>query len=136
MTTIRPGMWTWLLQRLTAIYIVFGLAVHFYLHHFTMKPGNEAESGERFFTAAQIGERLSGSAGWAFFYFLFLFSCAYHGMFGVVKVIEDHVTNEKVVRWLNTIAWVLIIAIMIIGLVIYNSFLQTPLVVYDMKGGN
>ncbi|GAB4153191.1 MAG: hypothetical protein Kow00107_03590 [Planctomycetota bacterium] len=129
-------MWTWLLQRLTALYIVFGLGLHFYIHHFVLKPGNEAVAGERFYTAEQISQRLSGSGGWAVFYLLFLFSCAYHGFFGVVKVIEDHVTNEKVVAWLNAIAWVMVAAVMIIGMVIYRALMDSPIFIEDMRGGN
>ena len=125
----KPGMWTWLLQRLTALYIFFGLVVHFYLHHFLMKPGNEAVTGERFFTAQQIAERLSSdkpmlgfsATGWAVFYLLLLFSCAYHGFFGVVKVVEDHVTDPKVVKAMNWAAWLLTALMMAVGIAVYRS---------------
>ena len=130
----RAGMWTWLLQRLTAVYIIFGLAVHFYIHHFILKPDNTEIAGSRFYTADQISDRLAHSGGWLLFYALFLFSVAYHGYFGVVKVLEDHVTEKKTVAVLNGLAWAAVIATMVVGFIIYATLADmNPFV---MGGGN
>ncbi|MFA4986022.1 MAG: hypothetical protein WC712_05515 [Candidatus Brocadiia bacterium] len=117
----REGMWAWLLQRVTAVYIAFALIVHFYLQHFTFKAGNEEISGARFFTADQISGRLAGNWWWAVFYLLFLFCLSYHAFAGVVKVIEDHNTSPGFVKWLNALMWVGIFATLAAGIVVYYS---------------
>ena len=125
----RAGMWTWLLQRLTALYLAFGLVVHFYVHHFLFKPASQtsdAVNGGRFYSAEFISERLGGSWGWGIFYLLLLFCCAYHGFFGLLKIVEDHVTDKATVAWLNTIAWLLVTATMIAGVIVFRALTDTP----------
>ncbi len=139
MEETRAGMWTWLFQRITAIYIVFALAVHFFVHHFTFKSAEltaNAVEGGRFYSADAVAGRLSEFGwGWGIFYMLFLFCCAYHGFFGVLKVIEDHVSNKRAVAVLNGLAWICVAATMAAGIIVYRILVDKPMFKVALLGG-
>ena len=135
----RAGMWTWLLQRLTAIYIVFALAIHFYVHHFTFKAAADTAAGMpggRFYSAQAVATRLSeGGLGWGLFYLLFVFCVAYHGFFGVLKVIEDHVSNKKAIAVMHVLAWLCVAGTMVAGLLVYRILVDQPYFGVATAGG-
>lgn len=93
----REGMWPWLMQRLTALYLVFGLALHFILTHVFMKKP---------ITLSQVEARLV-SKWFVLFDVTLLAACVYHAFNGVFNVYKDynpHSGNRRFVGWILVIA--------------------------------
>ena len=90
----REGMWPWLMQRITAIYLVFGLGLHFLLTHVFLK---------RPITLNQVEGRLL-SKWWIWFDITLLAAAVYHAALGIVSIYTDynpHPGNKKLVNWMT-----------------------------------
>ncbi|MFQ6618847.1 MAG: succinate dehydrogenase, hydrophobic membrane anchor protein, partial [Fidelibacterota bacterium] len=88
----KAGLWPWLFQRITAIFLVIGLVVHFYVLHFVI---------EGDITFEKVASRLS-SPWWITFDLLLLAAVIYHGLNGVWGIILDYnprVTARKWIGW-------------------------------------
>jgi succinate dehydrogenase / fumarate reductase membrane anchor subunit len=88
----REGLWPWLLQRVTAVFLAVGLLVHFIAVHFMVK---------RPLTFDQIRERMA-TPFWAIFDGLLLACAIYHGLNGVLGICKDYNPRPGVVRFLST----------------------------------
>lgn len=75
----KSGSLGWFLQRLSALYLVFGLAVHFLAIHFLV---------ERPITFEKVQARLFSPA-WIFFDWTLLVVAVFHGLNGVWGVVLD-----------------------------------------------
>ena len=88
----RTGMWPWLLQRVTALYLAFGLTVHFILLHvFTSRP----------VALSRVQARLV-SKWWLVFDLSLLAAAVYHGLNGVYNIVSDyrpHPGNRALLKW-------------------------------------
>jgi succinate dehydrogenase hydrophobic membrane anchor protein len=106
----KGGLWSWLFQRISGAYLVFGMAVHVIV----LPLGKEA------ITFDSISARLQ-HAGWLVFDLLLLAVCVYHGFNGLWSVFLDFNPSEKFRRG---IAWGLVA----LGLVcaVYGVFVLTP----------
>jgi succinate dehydrogenase / fumarate reductase membrane anchor subunit len=74
----KTGFWPWFLQRVTAIYLIFGLIVHLIVGH--MGPH---------LTLHAVGSRLQAGA-WVVFDFSLLLCAVYHGFNGLWMVTLDY----------------------------------------------
>jgi succinate dehydrogenase / fumarate reductase, membrane anchor subunit len=74
------SFWRWLLQRLTALILVLGLATHILVMHFT---GNSP------IDVKAVAGRLHNPL-WFTFYAIFLASTLFHGLNGTFGVLEDY----------------------------------------------
>lgn len=83
MRASRPSaayVFGWFLQRISALFLVVGMFVHFWvLHYFIEKP----------VTFDKVVERLT-SPGWVIFDTLLLIAVIYHGLNGVWNVLTDY----------------------------------------------
>lgn len=70
----------WYMQRLTGVFLVIVLAVHFWVLHFAN------ETGEYLYE--EVARRLS-YPGWKVFYVVFLGIVIYHAIVGVRMVVND-----------------------------------------------
>ncbi len=93
----QDGTWGWFLQRITAFYLAFGLAVHFIYAHYVMT---------RPITFSQVAERLS-SPWWVAFDLSLLFTVVFHGLNGLWGVLLD-LNPSPFCRKLT--GWVLLLA--------------------------
>lgn len=108
--TQQKGLWSWLLQRLTGLYLIFGMAVHIII----LPLGKEA------ITFESVSFRLQ-HAGWLIFDLLLLTVCVYHGFNGLWSVFMDFNPSEKVRRG---VGW----GLALFGLVwiVYGIFVLIP----------
>ena len=83
----QRGLWSWLLQRVTGLYLVFGMAVHVLV----LPLGKEA------ITFESVSARLQ-HAGWFVFDLLLLVVCIYHGFNGLLSVVTDFNPSQKLRR--------------------------------------
>lgn len=93
--TANRGLWPWLFQRLTAAFLVLGLAVHFIVLHFMI---------ERPVTMAKVAERLQ-APGWVVFDVLLLLCALYHGLNGLYGVVVDFSPPDGVKKWTMWTFW-------------------------------
>ncbi len=106
----KGGLWSWLLQRISGAYLVFGMAVHIAI----------LPLGKQAITFENISMRLQ-HAGWLIFDLLLLAVCVYHGFNGLWSILLDFNPSEKFRR---VIAWGLVV----FGLVwtVYGVFVLVP----------
>lgn len=74
----------WLLHRVTAVVLLFGLLFHFYFMHL---------SGVHNYSYESIIERLN-SPYWIGFNAIFLLSSIYHGFYGINGLITEYVKDR------------------------------------------
>jgi succinate dehydrogenase / fumarate reductase membrane anchor subunit len=102
MIGVRRGSWSWLLQRVTGVYLVIGIVVHFWVLHYSGDPlAKEFQ---------HVAHRLS-RPGWFLFDLSLLFAALYHGLNGIYNIILDFNIREgarKVVGWI--LWWIGVIA--------------------------
>jgi succinate dehydrogenase / fumarate reductase membrane anchor subunit len=104
----REGFWHWFLQRVSALYLVFGMALHFLLTHVFMDRPIELDA---------VQARLI-SKWWIWFDITLLAAVVYHAAVGVFIVYKDYNPrpgNRKLAGWLILLAGV---ATMLAGLCI------------------
>lgn len=108
--TQQRGLWSWLLQRISGAYLVFGMAVHVIV----------LPLGKQAITFDGVSARLQ-HAGWLVFDLLLLIACIYHGFNGLWSVFLDFNPPEKLRRG---IAWGLVA----FGLMwaVYGVFVLAP----------
>jgi len=97
MNTDRKGFVSWFLQRITALLLVIGLGVHFYVFHF---------SPDRYVSRYydKIVERFC-SPGWIAFHVCLLALVIYHGLNGVWCIINDYNIGNKCADFLKQALW-------------------------------
>jgi succinate dehydrogenase hydrophobic membrane anchor protein len=104
---LKTGMHTWFLQRITAAFLLFGLAVHFvWLHWFTARP----------VTLAQVKARLC-SAPWIIFDALLLAAALYHMLYGLYGILLDFNPKKGTKAFAKTLLWTIGIVGGVFGLV-------------------
>ncbi|MFZ5997516.1 MAG: succinate dehydrogenase, hydrophobic membrane anchor protein [Nitrospirota bacterium] len=85
------GVWGWLFQRITAVFLVAGLALHFIIMHYS---GPEQISHE------VVMRRLSNPF-WKTFDTVFLISAIYHGFNGMWGIAVEYVRGPLLLRALQ-----------------------------------
>ena len=85
-TAYRAGLWPWLLQRVSALFLILGLGGHFLAVHFFVDKN-------RMLTFGEIASRMA-SPGWLIFDGLLLLAGLYHGLNGVNNVLRDHIRSK------------------------------------------
>jgi len=104
----KSGMWPWFLQRITAIFLVVGLLVHFgLLHYLTERP----------LTFDKVIDRLS-TPGWIIFDSLLLIACIYHAFNGIYAILLDFNIGIRAQRTLFYVFMIAGIALSVFGIVI------------------
>ncbi len=97
--------WRWLLQRVTAVLLVFGLLFHTFLMHFT---------SARMFSFSDVLQRVQDYLSLGIFYVIFLGVTLFHALNGFYEVVDDYSPSrwfKKLLAWacwlagLATFAW-------------------------------
>jgi len=99
----------WFFQRVTAIFLVLGMAVHILVLPL---------GGERL-TYSLVSGRLS-HMGWIVFDLLLLLSCIYHGLNGIWGVILDY--NPKSLKTIGYAAFSISLIFAILGIAAIGGF--------------
>lgn len=99
----RAGL-SWLLQRVTAAFLIGVLAFHFFLLHFVHHPAD--------ITFAETQLRME-DAGYFATMWLFLVTATFHGVNGVYAALINQGlegTQRRVVKWVLVLASLLLVA--------------------------
>jgi len=102
-SSFQPDSTLWLLQRVTAVFLVFVLAFHFMLLHFV----NHA--AEITFAGTQVRMQ---QAGYFLTMILFLVAATFHGVNGVYNALVNQGlegTRKRAVKYVLTLAGVLLV---------------------------
>ena len=110
----REGLWPWLLQRVTAVILAVGLLVHFVAVHFMVK---------RPLSFDQIRERMA-TPTWAIIDGILLACAVYHGLNGVLGIIQDYNPRPGVRRFVGAIFGVVGVLTVAYGLYVLAYHVQ------------
>ena len=101
-------LWSWIFQRITAVFLVIGLFVHFWVLHYI-------DSASKPVTFELVTKRLS-SPGWIIFDSLLLIAALYHGLNGIWSIILDWNPRKSFKCSLGWILSVIGVLALIIGI--------------------
>ena len=103
-SSFTPGGTMWVLQRITAAFLVIVLAFHFFLLHFVHHPAD--------ITFAETQVRMQ-DAGYFATMWLFLVTATFHGVNGVYAALINQGiegTQRRVIKWVLVLASLLLVA--------------------------
>lgn len=93
----NQGFWSWFLQRITALLLVLGIAVHFFVFHFS--PSRYAS---RYYDEIIIR---FNSPGWITFNICLLSLVIFHGLNGLWGILIDYNLNERPKYFIKQAFW-------------------------------
>ncbi|MDL5361242.1 succinate dehydrogenase hydrophobic membrane anchor subunit [Halalkalicoccus sp. NIPERK01] len=102
-SSFKPGGTLWLLQRVTAAFLVVVLAFHFFLLHFVNHASEITFAGSQY---------RMGDLGYYSLMVLFLITATFHGVNGVYNALINQGldgTQKTVVKWILVVAGVALI---------------------------
>lgn len=106
----QTGLWPWLLQRLSGLFLAAGVLIHFLVLHSKGPP-----------SYPEVAERLA-STGWVSFYSVLLAAIIYHGFNGLWAIALDFNTSHSFKRGLKLSLYLVGISTFLIGLILLYSF--------------
>lgn len=108
------GFWSWVLQRISGLFLIFFLGLHVLAIHF---------SKDWKVTAATVAARLGENPLWALFYYLFIPLAVYHGLNGVWGIILDYAPSQPVRRGWGACLWVVGVGLTGFGYWVFGGLL-------------
>jgi succinate dehydrogenase / fumarate reductase membrane anchor subunit len=117
-SSFKPGGTLWLLQRVTAAFLIIVLAFHFFLLHFVNHASDITFAGSQY--------RMQ-DLGYYSLMVLFLITATFHGVNGVYNALVNQGldgTQQTVVKWVLIVASLLLI---VQGIRTANAFAGIPL---------
>ncbi|MDR4507377.1 MAG: hypothetical protein MRJ65_03910 [Candidatus Brocadiaceae bacterium] len=120
MSIEKRGFWPWYLQRITALLLVAGMSVHFFLFHFS--PNRYVS---RYYD--EIIDRFC-SPGWIAFHACLLSLVIFHGLNGIWGIFVDFNFNKRSKYIVNLTLW-------FIGTVLFGAGIYI-LIWFATKNGN
>ena len=111
----RQGSMQWVMQRVSAVLLVFLAFIHFGIQHFT----SDAVS-----TGLTVSARLN-DPWWQSYYVLFVVLALYHGINGVIGIWRDYNPRPKLRFWVEITVWTL--AVFFAGRAVINIASPVPL---------
>lgn len=112
-TLEKRGLFGWLLQRISGIFLAYALIVHLW----TVNVVNRGELNWQ-----TISTRLQDGNSWFIYYMLFIPAVVYHAFNGLWSIVLDHGLSESRQKWVECLFW-----LAGIGLTIYGYFGLQPL---------
>lgn len=107
----KTGYWPWLLQRVSALFLMVGMTVHMFI----------LPLGGKTIDFTSVHSRLV-NAGWVVFDVLLLITCLYHGFNGLWAIVLDYNPRVHARK-----AWMYVIAIVGVALLGYGLAVLVPL---------
>ena len=102
----NKGFWSWFLQRVTALLLVIGMAVHFFTFHFS-----PSRYSSRYYD--EIVNRFC-SPGWITFHICLLSLVIFHGLNGLWGILIDFNLDKGITLRFRQILW-------FIGMVLFGA---------------
>jgi succinate dehydrogenase / fumarate reductase membrane anchor subunit len=117
-----PG-WHWVLQRVSALLLVVGLAGHFLVLHYTKLFGSRAQLS---FDSTQA--RFSGHPRlWLLFDAMMLAAVLYHALNGTYNIIVDYAPRPCTKKALAWVLWAVGLGSFALGFVLLGRFISFAL---------
>jgi succinate dehydrogenase membrane anchor subunit len=106
MNTQNKGFWSWFLQRVTALLLVTGMAVHFITFHFS-----PSRYSSRYYD--EIINRFC-SPGWITFHICLLTLVIFHGLNGFWGIVADFNLDKHIINRFKQGLW-------LIGMILFGA---------------
>lgn len=116
MITPKKGLWPWVFQRVTAIFLVVGLLAHFWAVHYGLKDP---------LLIGRVRNRIH-SNWWQLLDILLLLAALYHGINGIWGIFLDYCPKEKTKKITGVVLVFLAIITSIVGIVIFIPLVRGP----------
>ena len=114
---ISTGMLSWLLQRLSGLFLVYALAVHLWTVHVV-------DSGRLNWEV--ITTRLQDGSSWTIYYLLFIPAVVYHAFNGMWGIVLDYDPPAAWRRPLLGLFWIMGVVLLTYGYVGIRPLLGGP----------
>lgn len=102
----KKGFWSWFLQRVTALLLVMGMAVHFFTFHFS-----PSRYSSRYYD--EVVNRFC-TPGWITFNMCLLALVVFHGLNGLWGILVDFNPDKKILHRFRQAIW-------LIGMVLFGA---------------
>lgn len=106
----RTGLWPWLLQRLSGLFLSAAVMFHFLTLHGSSPP-----------SYTEVASRLT-STGWVSFYSALLAALIYHGFNGLWAISLDFNTSIPFKKGFKLALYIIGIGTFLVGLIVLYSF--------------
>jgi succinate dehydrogenase / fumarate reductase, membrane anchor subunit len=124
----RVTGWHWVMQRVSALFLTVGLALHFLVLHFAKLPGGD---GKVMSAPVSTGVRfVSNTRFWVCLDTMLLAFGLYHGLNGVYNIIMDYNPSPPLARKVAWAMWIVGIVLFALGFVLIGRFVG-----YAFEGG-
>lgn len=110
----KRGFWSWFLQRITALLLVMGMAVHFFTFHFS--PDRYAS---RYYD--EIVSRFC-TPGWTAFHICLLALVVFHGLNGFWGIVVDFNLSKRTIYFFKQVLWIAGIVLFGMGICVLVRF--------------
>lgn len=122
----RVTGWHWVMQRVSALFLTVGLALHFLALHFGKLPGGKVMSAPE-----STGIRfVSDTRFWVILDTMLLGFGLYHALNGVFNIIMDYNPSPALARKVAWAVWIVGIVVFALGFVLIGRFVG-----YAFEGG-
>lgn len=115
MDITKTGVWSWLFQRITAVYIFIGVVVHFLVVHYYISVKSQLID--------ELATRIT-SPGWQIFDLTLLGAVTFHALNGVYAILCDLNISRRTRRIWAVFFWLLGIAMTSLGYLILIRVVQ------------
>lgn len=109
------GFWSWLLQRVSGLFLVYFLGVHVVAIHLARAWKVDA---------ASVIDRLQGQPLWGLFYLVFIPVALYHGLNGLWALVLDYAPTRGVRQAYLVGLWAVGVAATLFGGWVLNGLLR------------
>ena len=114
----NQSLWTWLLQRISGLFLAFFLVTHLNVHHLFH---DITTAGIINFSL--VRENLASSGWWQVYYFLFVPFVVFHALNGLWGIIADYRVSGQATVLLKVLFWIVgLFLIVIAALTLRNLF--------------
>jgi succinate dehydrogenase hydrophobic anchor subunit len=109
----NQSLLTWLLQRLSGIFLAFFLFTHIDVQHFLHRKG--------LIDFAEVNARLAGSIWWKIYYIFFVPFCVFHAMNGIWAILQDYRPSGGFTVATKLVFWIIGIILCVVGAMTLNN---------------
>jgi len=104
------SLWTWLLQRISGLFLAFFLVTHLNVHHLF-----HDITVDGIINFMEVSENLKSSIWWQVYYFLFVPLVVFHALNGLWEIIADYRTSSTFSGAVKVVFWIIGLGLIVVA---------------------